>query len=152
MTSRDATLLDRVLHARAEVLLRREARAGLARLADGLTPLVVVRSDRGRELRWIAADLEPGFVAALAGELDPAAAGLVVPEASGTRGVAVTVTAAGARALDFTAQRGRFLRRGRAVVGPERALSGRAEAFAGALCQGLLRASAERVRGATADL
>jgi hypothetical protein len=133
------------------VLLRREARNGLERLANGLTPLVVVRADRGRELRWVAADLEPELVAALAGELDPAAAGLIVPEDGGSRGVAVTVTAAGARALEFAAQRGRLLRRGRAVVGPERPLSGRAERLASALCRGLLRASAERVRAATAE-
>jgi hypothetical protein len=150
MTTHDASLLDRVLHARAEVLLRRAARAGVARLAAGLAPLVVVRSDRGRELRWVAADLDPEIVAALAGELDPAAAGLVVPEAGGTRGTALTVTAAGARALHLTVQRDWLPWRRRAALGPERVLSGRAEAAAAALGRALLRASAERVRAATA--
>ena len=144
-------LLDRLLHARAEVLVRHEARIGLRRLADGLTPLVVVRADRWRELRWLTADLEPELVAAVASELDPVAAGLVIPEAGGSSGVAITVTAASARALGFAAHRGGFLRPARTVIGPERPLSGRAQQLARALCQALARANAERLRAESAD-
>jgi len=151
MTAPDAPLLDRVLHARAEVLVRYEARIGLARLADGLAPLVVVRADRWRELRWLPADLEPELVAAVASELDPVAAGLVVPEGGGSGGVAITTTAASARALAFTVHRGGLLRRARTVVGPERPLTGRSEQLAAALCRTLARADAERVRAETAD-
>jgi hypothetical protein len=151
MTPSDTPLLDPVLHARAEVLVRHEARVGLDRLADGLAPLVVVRADRGYELRWLAADLEPELVAAVLSELDPVAAGLVVPEGGGGSGVAITTTAAGARALGFVVYPGSFLRRARTVVGPERPLTGRAEQLAGPLRRALARASAERLRAAPAD-
>jgi hypothetical protein len=151
MNPSDPPLLDHVLHARAEVLVRHEARIGLERMADGLAPLVVVRADRGCELRWLAADLEPELVAALASELDPVAAGLVVPEGGGGSGVAITATAASARALGFVAHAGSFRRRARTVVGPERPLTGRCEQIAGALCRVLARASAERLRAAPAD-
>jgi len=151
MSPSDPPLPDRILHARAEVLVRHEARIGLASLAHGLAPLVVVRADRWRELRWLAADLEPELVAAVASELDPVAAGLVVPERGGSSGVAITTTAVSARALGFTGHRGGFMRRARTVVGPERPLTGRAEQLAGALCRALARADAERLRAAPAD-
>jgi hypothetical protein len=151
MSPSDPPPLDRVLHARAELLVRHVAGSGLGRMADGLAPLVVVRADRWWELRWLAADLEPEFVAAVVSELDPVAAALVVPERGGTGGVAITMSAAGARALAFTAHPGGFLRRARTVVGPERPLAGRPAQLAAALCRALARAHAERLRAETAD-
>jgi len=151
MSPPDPPLLDRVLHARAEVLVRHEARIGLARMADGLSPLVVVRADHWRELRWLAADLEPDLVAAVASEHDPLAAAFIVPTDGGPSGVAITTTAVSARALRFTAHPGGFMRRSRTVVGPELPLAGRAGQLAAELCLALVRARDERVRAATAD-
>ncbi len=151
MSPSDPPLLDRVLHARAEVLVRHEARIGLARMARGLAPLVVVRADRWRELRWLAADLEPDLVAAVVSEHDPVAAALIVPESGGRGGVAITTTAASARALGFTAHPGGFMRRSRTVLGPERPLRGRAEQLAVELCRTIARVSAERLRASPAD-
>jgi hypothetical protein len=151
MSPSDPPPLDRVLHARVELLVRHVARMGLPRMARGLAPLVVVRADRCWELRWLAADLEPELVAAVVSELDPVAAALVIPEDGARSGVAITTTAAGARALGFVVYPGSFLRRARTVVGPERPLTGRAEQLAGPLRRALARASAERLRAAPAD-
>jgi hypothetical protein len=151
MSAADPPPLDRVLHARVELLVRHVARIGLPRMSRGLAPLVIVRADRCWELRWLAADLEPELVAAVVSEHDPVAAALVIPERGGSSGVAITTTAAGTRALAFTAHPGGFLRRARTVVGPERPLSGRAAQVAPAVCDALARAHEERLRAETAD-
>jgi len=151
MSPPDPPPLDRVLHARAELLVRHVAWTGLGRMAEGLAPLVVVRADRWWELRWLAADLEPELVAAVVSELDPVAAALVIPEDGGSGGLAITTTAAGTRALAFAAYPGGFMRRARTVLGPERPLTGLAAQVAPAVCHALARARAERLRAETAD-
>lgn len=149
MSSGAAPLVDRVLHARAEVLLRRAVREGFTRLTEaGRTPLVVVGDDRSRHERWVAGG-DPALLAAVADELDPVAAGcLLVVRAEGREvvGTAVTVTALSARAFTLDATVRRF--GGPQVsLGRQQEPAGAAAEIAVALLEALERA--ERVRNWT---
>ncbi len=120
MDAEAAPLFDRILHARAEVLLRAAVRDDFGRATGGeQAPLVVVGFDRTGTTRWIAGG-DAGLLAAISGELDPVAAGclLVAGTTPGTVvGTAITVSAAGARALPLDARR-RRLGRPRVHFGP----------------------------------
>ena len=142
-----APLIDRILHARAEVLLRRVVREQLGRVARcEHAPLVVVGHDRSRHERWVArGDAE--LPAAVAAELDPVAAGCLVEVRAVGRGVvgtAVTVSAVGARAFALDAVP-RRLGRVRVHLGPQEDPTGRAAPVALALLDAIERA--RRVRG-----
>lgn len=117
MDSEAAPLIDRILHARAEVLLRRAIRDDLARITEAQqTPLVVVGHDRSRAQRWVTGG-DAHLLAAVAAELDPVAAGCLLVVRAGADhvvGTAVTVSAAGARAFALDARRRRV---GRPRVG-----------------------------------
>ena len=130
MASQEAALIDRVLHARAEGLLRRAVREGLPH------------------------GLEPEHLAALAAELDPIACALLVLEGDDVasariEGTALTVTASGARALACHARR-RLLRRPGVVLRPGAQPGEEAVAGASALCRVLGRAAEDRAGSAAA--
>lgn len=142
-----APLVDRILHARAEVLLRRAVREHLTRITQhDQTPLVVVGHDRSRAQRWVAGG-DAHLLAAVAAELDPIAAGcllVVSAERSHVVGTAVTVSAVGARAFVLDARR-RRVGRPRVSFGPQEDPAGVAGEVALALLSTIERA--QRMRG-----
>ncbi len=141
MDAEAAPLYDRILHARAEALLRHAVREGFERVVEEQqTPLLVVGRDSSRHERWLTAG-DAGFLAAVAGELEPlAAACLLVVHASPRSlvGTALTVSGSGVRAvaLDATCRR----------VGRPRVDFGREEEPSGVVLEvaGRLRAAIER--------
>lgn len=141
MDAEAAPLYDRILHARAEALLRCAVRDGFARIAEQeQTPLLVVARDSSRHERWLHGT-GAGFMAAVAGELEPLAAGcLLVVHASPRAlvGTALTVTGRSARAfaLDATDRR---VGRPRVVFGREEDPTGVAAEVALALFDTLRR-------------
>lgn len=143
-----APLLDRILHARAEVLLRAALREGWSAVAAGVrTPLVVVGHDRSGTTRWLEGG-DAGLLAAVTAEFDPVAVGcLLVVRAAPEHvvGTAVTVSFAGARALALDARRRRF-GRPRVTFGRQEDPQGVAGEVALALLEAVERAT--RSRGA----
>lgn len=148
MDSDAAPLIDRILHARAEVLLRRAVREDLVRITLGeQTPLVVVGHDRARAQRWVAGG-DADLLAAVAAELDPVAAGCLLVVRAGPAhvvGTAVTVSAAGARAFALDAK-GRRFGRPRVTFGAQEDPAGVAAEVALALLAAIERA--QQLRGA----
>lgn len=149
MDSEAAPLIDRILHARAEVLLRRAVREDVGRITQAeQTPLVIVGHDRSRHRRWVAGG-DARLLAAVTGELDPIAAGCLLVVSTGPRqvvGTALTVTAAGARAFALDALVRRF-GRPRVGLGRQEEPTGVAAEVAVALLEAIERA--DRVRGWT---
>ena len=149
MDPETAPLIDRILHARAEVLLRRAVREDLARIVEGAqTPLVVVGHDRSRHQRWTTG-VHAGMLAAVVAELDPVAAGCLLVVRAAPRhlvGTALTVSAAGARAfaLDAVVRR---IGRARVAFGRQEEPSGVAAEVALALLEAIERAGHVRAAG-----